>query len=457
MVFDPGFENAGTYAGDADGWTTSTTDSLWGWAYFGTKEWGIERFETDWDNDDYIWSFSVSDLESATFDPLDNKLYEAFLYWPTTLLTYIADWTEVSDDPATFDTTVPQDFEDFEEEWGNWPWYPAFASFILGEAVENFTIGSTNNKFRIKLEDGSTFDEALEATAGTYTASALAAHLQTLVNTALTAEGAPFAANDILFYESDYYAGQIIVKNNKTGYKITIYAGAEDGWPQILGRSIAWNDFRYYESDLLDPSVHAWTGEYYNFDFKVEQFERDWGNSDLKQTQGAWEYNFQLVGWIDGTTILETTTTISVGVNDTFFMRIRKWGTTDNTNSGTLTIPPGGYSKSALVTQIQSLIDAWLTAAPSPFASGDITVSLAPNGSLRFENTGQADFVMSLASTAKKFWDYIGIEYDQAVDIEYYPHPVSARWRETDAWNFATFDSGANEYENFEDASWPAL
>ncbi len=453
MVFDPGFENEGPLAGDADGWATSIVNSNWGYAAFGARHWGAELFETDWGVDNGLkLFFEPSDLDAAEFDPAAPVSYEDFLYWPT-LVTLLTDWSQVTSDPALFDSgAVPE--EDFvHSSWGVDPWYPAFVSYILGDATEPFTFTTTSNKLGIKLEGASTFDTTLTVPAATYaTATSLASQLQTLVDAALTGAGAPFAAGDIKFMAPATAPTQIIVINDKSNYKMTIYsATSDDGWPVILGRDPNLMDFRWFEQDLLSAADHDWVGEYNSDTKDHEDFERDWFNSD---TTIPWEYMFHLAEFIDATeTIPPGNWVISVGVNDRISLRYRQWGTT-NVTTTTNIIAPGTYTTAQLVTQIQGAIDSWLAAAGAPFSVGDIVCKESPNGTIRLENVGTSfDLVLFVTDDQTGLWDYIGMPYDDPNHVEEYLHSVTARWTPVTTLRFALFDPGNRQYEDFE-AGW---
>lgn len=450
MAWDPGFENEGTYAGDADGWTVTVTDSNWGWAKYGVKHWGIELFETDWNNDDYIWSFSPSDLDFAEFDP-DNKFYEPFLYFGAggTLLTYLENWGAISDDPAEFDTT-PEDFEDFEEDWNNDPWYPAFTSWVFGTKSENFSITTGANKLGIKLEHtvNPDFDAVLEITAGSYTAAALKTELQTKVNAALTAAGAPYAANDIIFQVHPGDSTKLSLYNNKAGYIMRLYESSDDGWPSVLGYSLTWLSYRYYEADLLDSASYAWVGKYNSATNYEEQFERGFNNDE---TSAPWDFNKTLADFIDGSvTEPPGDYVIQTGVNDKGSLRYRYWVTGQLTTT-TLTVPAATYTLAQLVTQLQTLIDAWLTGAGAPFGAGDIDVLASPTGTVRFRVDKPALAVLFVTDVDKTLWDYIGMQYDDPNHVEQYLHPDTARWPEGANWDRATFDVAPEFYEDFEE------
>lgn len=458
MPFGPGFELPGPLAGDADGWTTAVVNTNWGYAVFGVKEWGVERFDSDWNNDTPVWAFEPADLDAAVFDP-DNKLFEPFIYWqvlpappPYGPLIYIASWDDVSDDPAVFDA-VPEDFEDFEEDWGNDPWYPAFVSYIVGDAVEPFIVGTDSYRFRIRLERAGwpTFDATLDATLDTYdTTTALATHLQTLVDAALTAAGGAYAPNDIRFYPEPA-SGRMAIVNAKSLYKMTIYTGSDDGWPVVLDREVAWDDFRYFEEDLLDVADYVWTGQHNSHTYHEERYERDWFNSD---TSIPWEHLFYFVPWFDGSVVLPLSLSIQLGVNDELSFRIREWATANVTASGVLTIPAGAYGSVALATAVQLQIDAWLVGVGAPFWVGQITADVSPEGKLRIINTGLADFVVYATDEGTSFWNEVGVAYDDPAHVEQYEHAVSARWREDETLEAAIFNASPPPvpvpYENFE-------
>lgn len=451
MVWDPSFENAGTLAGDADGWAITVTDSNWRWARFGVKDWGIERFETDWGNEPFILYFLPAHLDPALFDP-DNKMYEPFLYWGAggTLLSYIASWDDVADDPAVFDTT-PENYEDFEEDWNNEPFIPAFTSYIFGEKSETFTISAGQEMLGIKLEHpvNPDFDAVLTITVGSYTAASLVTELQTKVDAALVAAGGLFGAGDIVFALHPGDATKVCVYNNKSTYLMRLYSDPDDGWPDILGRELTLLDYRYYEADLLDAGAFPWVGEYNSATYYAEQFERDWMNSDINN---PWDFRRTVDDWIDGTeTIPAGGWIIQLGVNDSGSLHLRRWKTASVT-SANLVIPAGTYTTAQLIIQINIAITAWLGGAGVPWNPGDIVADESPDGTIRLYNAAViSDAVFFVTNTIKTLWDYIGMPYDDATtEVEEYLHAETARFFYLHDLDPASFDVVPESWENFE-------
>lgn len=455
MAWNSGFEDAGTYAGDADGWSISITNSLWFWASYGARRWGIEGFESDWGNDSYVWSFVPGDLDAADFDTGSSE-HEDFDWWCAGLCTFLSGWDDVTEDAAGFEAGA-YEYEDYEPGWDTDPFFPAFVSYIFG-VPGPFLLGPGSTDFRVSLTRTGfpTFDATLSVTAGTWTYSALATELQTQVNAALTAAGGAYAPYDVLFYPAVLRGdGYLAVVNTKSDYVMWLLDSDDSGWPFLLGRELGNFDYRYQEEDLVEPFDVDWIGQYNSDTYRMEDFERDWDNID---TTIPWTYMWTWVPWIDGTENPRNSGTqvqILAGVNDTFSIHLRIWGTGNSTSSGVLTVPAGTYPVAAFVVAMQNVINAWLIAAGAPFGAGNVTVAESPGRlSIRVSNTGPSDCVMYLTDEATDLWDFLGMAYDAFGDVEDYPQPVAARWvGDDDLLSAAMFDSGTHAYEDF---SWGA-
>lgn len=353
-----------------------------------------------------------------------------------------------------------EDYEDYEEEWDN-EIVPAFVPWIDGVVPQSttdlITVTAGNDTFRVRLwDDGANdFNEAIVVDEGTYTVESLVSELQAEINTALTAEGAPFSQDDIRVIMSplDYAR----VQNNKSGYTLYLSGGSDDGWPLLLGREVVedW-DFRKTEAGWLGDPTFQWTGEHNSEARDNEEFERDWGNSEVGL---PWEHHPTLADFIvNDEDSRRTSYVIAANTNDYIKMRYREWGTASVTSSGAVAVTTGTHTPVQLAAYIESVIDTWLAGAGAPFAAGQITVEGDnATGEIRVINIGGSarDFVFWLFPEGQAdLWGYIGMPVDVEGTEETYAHPTSSRVPEYVTLYPAIFDTSPENYEDFEE-DWP--
>ncbi len=141
-----GFETVGDSPGLASGWTFTDADSVNEWAPFNTPSVSAEGFESEWDNDDYLFEFD---------DPNTQLTFAAY----TTVhvaTKFVENFEEKWDSnehyafgigsstPAVYDDGAGGiAFENFEQEWDLNEDYV----FELGIAVEQGTFDGTYADF----------------------------------------------------------------------------------------------------------------------------------------------------------------------------------------------------------------------------------------------------------------------------------------------------------------------
>ena len=114
-----GFESQGLLVGEASGWTLDFLSSVEEFAAYGPtvgdqQPKGFEDYEAGWDNDLFIFLFSLVDLDDAFYDSVLERPEDFEEEW----LTNEQFSFELSAiDVASYDAGTPQDFEDYEEEW----------------------------------------------------------------------------------------------------------------------------------------------------------------------------------------------------------------------------------------------------------------------------------------------------------------------------------------------------
>jgi hypothetical protein len=151
------FETEGAVTGDAKNWDVGIQIGRYEVAAAGADDgWpGIERFETDWDNEDWsdellgVYDGPVEDFEGGWDN--DNWSTDFIAIEQATLGGTAApegfetlwdndDWSDtlVGVDPRQFDATIPEPHEDFEEEWSNDDW----SDTLTGTEAKQFHTGT---------------------------------------------------------------------------------------------------------------------------------------------------------------------------------------------------------------------------------------------------------------------------------------------------------------------------
>lgn len=175
-VVNPGFETAGSDAGEAANWTWFSSPAAQAEAYavFGSIPYDDEEnFERGWTNDTYLFAFDpFVDIVAPLFDTNigTGEVFEDFEEgWS---LNHGYSFALGSAELATFDVGTPEPFEDFEEEWDSNESYDfdmgstTAALFNTSDAAEDFEEGWDSNEnydFEIGSLSSALFDDAFEA------------------------------------------------------------------------------------------------------------------------------------------------------------------------------------------------------------------------------------------------------------------------------------------------------
>jgi len=195
-ILNPSFETAGVADGQADQWTEEYPNStpvgtqlcaeeIAAFAT-GSGDTPYEGFEGGWDSNETAQSgFEVTDILAALFNDglFQSETFEYDWALPSTSSPSNPRWNHQSEDQydaenfvvASFDSAIPEDTEDFEEEWDDNEDYEATlddgttiaASFDSGtpQTVEDFEEEWQDNEdYEATLDDGTTVAAAFAGT-----------------------------------------------------------------------------------------------------------------------------------------------------------------------------------------------------------------------------------------------------------------------------------------------------
>jgi len=205
---------------------------------------------------------------------------------------------------------------------------------------------------------------------------------------------AGYQAHDVdpVFYAVEQYHGGwgndgAFISEFSPGDTVALDAETFEDWA-TPGLDMPW-ETEFDVGDTANSLYEIWAGTVPGY-AQAEAFESLWDN-DRSWITTVPTYDFHLRQFQDGEapTYEDPGTGLLsyvIGSGDTIRVMLTRWlGFMASTFSSDITLTPGTYSVPDMVTHLQTVTDAALTAAGAPFAPGDILWSQAPGGGIRVE------------------------------------------------------------------------